>query len=171
MYIDKSAKKGVNLGQHTRSKDISISSLSDFEIKKEISDKQLIVKKSKLSDQNNDYQVTIIVPQAAKDFYQTSLSFENSVTGESLKIPVKFNPQDLSGKVETSEPKVSEKGWASQEEAPKQKSNDFDEGGPSFTAYLIFGFVILVVLLICDSQVSIIYIKTLIFQGFFRGLN
>ena len=64
MYVDKNAKRGLRLGQHYRSKDISVASLSDFEIKKSLTDKQIIVKKAKTNEQKNELTLTVVVPKS-----------------------------------------------------------------------------------------------------------
>jgi len=97
IIVEKSFKKGLKLGQYSRTKNIRVVSLSEFDITKDVSDQQLRVRKSRESIESNQHNITLTVPRGVNSTFTTNLKLTNQITGEQTSIQVKFDPSDMSG--------------------------------------------------------------------------
>lgn len=97
VYVEEAFKKQISLGQYSRSKTINVLSLADFDIAVE-SEETLKVRKSRDSDNSNKHLVLLEVPMSVTKKFSSWISLTNQATGEVIRIPVYFDPQNASYK-------------------------------------------------------------------------
>lgn len=103
--MDRRYRNGVKLGQYSRTKEFVVHSLSDFDVRKKLDDKTVRVQRSRDRHDSNDHTVSITVTRATNHTLKSELTLVHRVTGETVIIPISFDPTDHSGSVYDSPPK------------------------------------------------------------------
>jgi len=164
IIVESHFKNGLRLGQYTRTKNVRVVSLSEFDITKDVNDQQLRVRKSRESIESNQHNITLTVPRGVNSTFTTNLILTNQITGEQTTIPVKFDPSDFTGMKKVNKPKADS--FSSDFESVQQKPRydmpsrskqpyrpDREGKGPSITSYIVLLFVVVVVgALIVDGK-------------------
>jgi hypothetical protein len=91
-------KRGINIGEYSRSYSINVRSLSDFSVTSTVGEDKLKIWKERVDSVPNTFNVTILVPKAVNSVFRTSVEFKNSVTGDKTAVPLKFDPSDTKNK-------------------------------------------------------------------------
>lgn len=101
LFVEKSYKRGISFGQYSRSKSISVLSLSEFEVTS--SSKDLKIRKSRDPAYPNQHNITVVVPKSVTSKLTADINLENLATGEVTSIPLKFDPADTRQKPKETE--------------------------------------------------------------------
>jgi hypothetical protein len=161
VYLEDRYRRGVTLGQYSRSKSIRILSLADFTVNSTMDHSQLKVSKSRDSQNPSQYNLTLVVPKAQSKLFQTSLTITNLATGEKLDLPVKFDPADLSERPSqraSSTPSEWAQTSGSKQERPQEprfqtgpKPRGEKRETPRFISYVILFFLLCLGLLLAKD--------------------
>lgn len=161
IYLEDRYKRGVTLGQYSRSKSIRVLSLADFAVNSTVDHSQLKLSKQRDSQNPSQYNLTLVVPKAQSKLFQTSLTITNLATGEELYLPVKFDPADLSERP-SSRAASTQSEWAQTSERKQERPREpkFQTGSkprgetretPRFISYVIMFFLLCVGLLLAKD--------------------
>ena len=152
LLVDRKDRNGVKLGQFSRTRQLVVHSLSDFDVKKSVDDKTLRVQRSRDRHDSNDHVISITVTRATNHTVKTDVTLVHRVTGETVVIPVTFDPTDRSGSVYDTPPKRTE---APKPQARSSESESEPAKAPSATAYIMFLFLVFLVVMFFSNPVSI----------------
>jgi len=109
IYVDKNKERGVSLNVEQRSTVIGVVSISDFEIENPFKSSELIIHKSRENLQSNHFNVTVTIPEDSKRVLNGYVVLRSTLSDASVKIPIRFNPEQKIRKVEPRKKVVEQK--------------------------------------------------------------
>lgn len=124
-------------------------------MRKTLDDKTLKVQRSRDRHDSNDHTISITVTRATNQTLKTEVTLVHRVTGETVVIPVTFDPSDNSGSVYDSPAKPKKQSKPDAQNGKAKKSEEVPGKAPSATAYILFLFLVfLVIILFGQNPVS-----------------
>lgn len=121
-------------------------------MKKSVDDKTLRVQRSRDRHDSNDHVISITVTRATNHTVKTEVTLVHRVTGETVVIPITFDPTDRSGSVYDTPPKRTQ---APKPQARNPEPDSEPAKAPGATAYIMFLFLVFLVIMFFSHPVSI----------------
>ena len=78
LVVDKKYKKGIKIGQYSRSKKLVVHSLTDLDVKKTLDDKTLRVQRTRDRD-SNKHTISLTVPSSVSEPFNSEVTLVNRV--------------------------------------------------------------------------------------------